>query len=827
MLRKALAKDSLASAEKYVLSGLYFNHDFENSNLDSAYYYILESIKSFEQSTEKDKGTLRKKGFTMSSFSQLKREIERAGFERAVTMGKEEDFINFLDEFNTSIYIDSAITLRNSVAFAYAKQNNTYEDYEHFFKTYPQAIEVPEARKRYEKLLYEGKTKNGKLKSYQDFLQDFPDTWHREEVEQIIFNIITGVFTPEAYVEFINEYPDSRLIQKCKLSIYSLLEKEDRASYLDRNMLSLQQKDSITLLNSKKDQLLIPTIHDRQYQIINAKGDILVESLINISEQDKCQIANTGLILATYNGINAILTLAGSALLEGNITSMNDEGSGVLRLNNGESDYFVHTGGFRTNTNEFEQAFLAGPYIVFKNKAKWGLESLTGLPMLKENYDSIFTFHDYLILEKNSKWGIYPINHFYPLLDGGKIDIEFLYDQVLVLDNEYLLLVDGNNTSLINNKATFIIPMADQSIELVDGGYFVDRGDSILDSRVSKTWYYNISENKNWIIGDRGSENDIYYKNKLSFIVQDAQLVGNTALRVTLGDSTFCFFNDTSKLSLANDDLIIPIRRMGENSTTRHYINTDSEGGQIIYDDSGNQVDVGRYDRLIDLGSDYMLRKNKGSFDVLNDDGEEVLEDVDAATSLTNGYISYLGDGKFGLFNAKDSTNIIPKYDRPLTAFSKTLFIATKDNKYGLVDRYDSTIVPLRYNEVRYLNDTVVMLSRDFRWMFWDINRSSSLLDNISDYWMQGTNSGVFYKIFKGIGYGIWSPEKGLVLNPTFSEVNIISRGDETVFIAEKWVEEADLVVMLYYDKHGVLITKEVISTAEYDALKCKEGEED
>ena len=130
--------------------------------------------------------------------------------------------------------------------------------------------------------------------------------------------------------------------------------------------------------------------------------------------------------------------------------------------------------------------------------------------------------------------------------------------------------------------------------------------------------------------------------------------------------------------------------------------------------------------------------------------------------------------------------------------------------------------MPLRYNEIRYLNDTIAMLSRDFRWSFWDINKSSSVLDNVSDYWVVETSSGPVYKVFKGIGYGIWSPLNGIVLNPTFSEIRIISKGDETVFIAEKWVEEADLVVMLYYDEYGTLITKEVISIAEYEDLQCK-----
>ena len=712
LLNKAVDNDSLASAEKYVLAGLFFNSSFEKNDLDSAYHYILESINAYNLTETKGLETLNKRGFNLDVYNERKAKIEEAGFNRAVVRGQEQDFIEFLLKFNTSIHIDSAISLRNEVAFINAVHEDTYNAYQHFFSTYPQANQVPEARKRYERLLYDIKTADGKLKSYQDFLNNYPDTYHRHEAEKIIYNIITGEFSEQAFERFINQYPNSYLSNQAKIGRYTLLDKAKRTTFLIEGGLRSEQIDSITSLGIKLDQLLIPTIHDSRYQVINAKGQVLVENLMNISDEDKCQMSSLGLILASYDETNTILNLDGRVLLEGNIASMKEEGDGILKVNNGISDYFIHTGGFRTNENEFKNAVVAGPYIAFKNKYKWGLESLTGLAMLNEEYDSILSFHNYIILNKDNKWGLYPTDHFYPLLDRDKIILDYSYDQIVVLNNDYLLLQKDNNTALMGRNGHFLVPMADQSIELVDGGYFVDRGDSILDSRVANSWYYDLSENERWTIGDRGTVIDVFYQNQPLFIAQDAQIVGNTAMRVVLNDSTYCFFNDTTKIVLGENDLIIPIRRMGENSSTRHFIYTNSEKEQVVYDNTGSQIEVGKYNKLMDLGTSYMLRRNKGIFDLINNEGHEVLEDIDAAISLNNGYVSYLADGKFGLFNEKDSTNINPKYDRPLSAYSASLFIATSSNKFGLIDKNDSTLVPLRYNEIRYLNDTIAMLSR-------------------------------------------------------------------------------------------------------------------
>ena len=134
--------------------------------------------------------------------------------------------------------------------------------------------------------------------------------------------------------------------------------------------------------------------------------------------------------------------------------------------------------------------------------------------------------------------------------------------------------------------------------------------------------------------------------------------------------------------------------------------------------------------------------------------------------------------------------------------------------------------MPLNYSEIRYLNDSVAILNNNFRWIFWDIKNHRPLLDNVSDYWIHEVAGQKVYKIFKGIGYGIWTAELGTILNSTFSEISIVSKGEKIIYIAEKWVEEADIVIMLYYNKQGDQFRKEVLSTAEYEDLTCKTNQE-
>ena len=64
LLQKALHKDSLAAAEKYVLAGLYFNPAFTGYNIDSAYHYILAATSAWDFTEAKEQETLAGRGLT-------------------------------------------------------------------------------------------------------------------------------------------------------------------------------------------------------------------------------------------------------------------------------------------------------------------------------------------------------------------------------------------------------------------------------------------------------------------------------------------------------------------------------------------------------------------------------------------------------------------------------------------------------------------------------------------------------------------------------------------------------------------------------------------
>ena len=718
--------------------------------------------------------------------------------------------------------VDSAIVLRNTDAFDKASDKNTYQSYQGFFEKYPRAEEAGEARTRYHRLLYQAKTSSGKLADYREFLNDYPDTWQRKDAEWQIFRISTGKNTVEAYRQFIQEFPDSYLVEKARLYAYSRADSDSRKDILNKIGFRQERKDSLQRIADLDRDLFILSHNGKYFDIINAAGTVIMDSIIKVSEKDKCEDLEN-MVLVMEPAKNKLINLVGNVVTTGDYTGYSILSQGFIKLRSGQEEEIIHLDGSPTSAKRYKMADMVAGFIVFSEKDQWGVESITGIPMVEPQFDTLYHFADNIVYSASGKWGVTPVQDFYPLLDQGKVDFELLYDSIAMVRGNQLYIEQEDKRGALDRQLRPFIPLREQYVELLDDGYFLDTRDSILDSRVAETWYLDIISNDDWTIGVRSDTSDLYYRGNKISEVTGAELLGRSAVIVSRGNKTLCYFNPQSKLEINESAEIKPIRKMGENSVIRHYLYTDQRNRQSVIDETGKRIKIPRFDRLIDLGEDYMIFSVKGFvYNILDNKGKVVLENVDAATSLDSGYISFLSNGKFGLLNIRNNTLIDAKYDKPMRRYDEERFIIEEGGKLGLIDRYDSLYLEPKYEEIHAINDSIAVLKANFRWTFWNINRGEIMLDNVSDYWEYNTDSGLFIKIFKGIGYGIWSPGTGLVLNSTYGELSLKSGNNELVFITEKWVEEADLVVLLYYDQNGELIRKAVLSTRQYESLQCQ-----
>lgn len=74
----------------------------------------------------------------------------------------------------------------------------------------------------------------------------------------------------------------------------------------------------------------------------------------------------------------------------------------------------------------------------------------------------------------------------------------------------------------------------------------------------------------------------------------------------------------------------------------------------------------------------------------------------------------------------------------------------------------------------------------------------------------------------RGNDFGVISNEGKVVLPPTFSEVVNLGSADAPLYFTEKHVPEASLHIVIYYDRNGEMIRKEIYdNAADYDRIFC------
>ena len=823
LLLKSTTKDSLASAEKYVLSTLFMLDSFPSSNIDSAYAYILNGLDDLSKTDDKILGRLEKDDFNKKTFTQQKQHIEAVAFAPAKAEGTESAYIIYLKKYPTALQTDSAITFRNADAYKQAAQQHTYESYQAFFDKYPKAKEVPEAREHYELLLFEHFTRSGKLASFVDFLTDYPNTPYRANCERQIFIITTGTNQPSDYLQFISNYPSSYLVNK---AIDMLFHQSDPDSFMS-NYSNLTISDSLKTIITQRQETLILVPNEDIYQYINLDNQVIVDDISWIANSFKCEPA-ADYILAAKGDIKGVYSTKGQLISEGNMTSAKDVGAGFILVVENDKSRLVHKSGALFGQIEHNELQMAFPYVIYRDQSKWGMKSITGLPILGDEYDTIFSAGNNIVLKAEGKMGVFPDQAFTQALDGGSLQFDLNYDIIELFNEEYLLIINQEQEGLLNYNLEPIVPLAEQTIELINHGYFIDRGDSIYNSTYDgNQWFTEITANRDWSLARTTTKIHVKYLDKTAFEADDVALIGSLGLLLNRNDSLFLMLTDTTSLFINKDQSISAIPMLSTSDESSHYsVTTKGKKLPDILDRYGKKIKLPRYIRVHDLGEGFLLVQTKKEYIVYDNQGKALLKGLDGASSLGDGLISVFADRQFGLFSLKDSVDIPLVYSKHLQKISDTLFIAKQGDQMGVINGQNKKVLPFRYSDITVWNDSLVFVSIGYRLAIVNLNTRRTLVDQLSGWEpMYENEEASIIKILRNAQYGIFGNKSGLMLDATFSDISNIGTELAPVYLAEKYIDEAELYILLYYNQDAELFKKLVLSAEQYEALQCNREE--
>ena len=840
ILLKSIEKDSINPSSYYVYSRLFLNETFPRYNLDSGYLLILKAIDHYGLIDQKETERLNKIPVNDSTLGIQKNMIDSLAYQQALKSNTEPDYNLFLKKHPTALQVKQAKTLRNQVAYQQAKRINTYQSYKDFMDKYPEAAEFSEATGRYNQLLFSEKTKEGSLASYEHFLKEQPQTPFREIIEKDIFEITTANNQKASYKAFIEQYPHSKYAKKALDYLYyhQIEHGQSSADFLNAYAAKgIAAIDSIKKIIPYHDQVLFPIYDNGQYKFIDQTGK-LAEGLNLDSPIDEvyyCSGVGKDFILAGKGEKRSILTKSGQKIFEGHFETVVPLGYGLLKIGHRTNYGVIHRAGWQVLSTTWDDIqLLAGQFLTIEKDGLLGLTTLSGRIIFTPQFQDIQVEGNYLLFEKEEKIALTNHENLFSMLALNNPVLQFEYDDYQAVSERLIIAMRDNQESLINDKLEKLIPLKNHTIHDQPHGWFVIKSDSLLvyDHQVKQVFaseydkyqfkeaWFGLKRNDKWAFFNphRRVQTDFEFDSLQFLSANMVYLVKDTESSIYLAEGGTVEIGENQKFRLLHSAL-----KENNGDSLEYLVVTDPKKRlTTVYNLKGEKVRALTNTQINALYGDYFIIEKNGKKGLMNSKGKVVLATYyDAIGKPGNGAFTLLQRNKFGLFMAGNELTIRPEYESALSVYNEHLFVAGKSGNKGFIDHQNNKTGAFAFEKIAYWSDSLAAVYREGAWSIYDIYNEEYVMENLNGFQTFASSTEKKAVVRGEKGYGIIGSESGTIINPTFDDLQVIGSEDTYLFFCEKHVREAGLYVVVYYNKQGQMIRRQVYEEEDYDKIYC------
>lgn len=821
LLEKARRKDSVNTSVLYVYARFFSAIQNPDYQIDSASSYIHKAILSFRRSDPKQRERMKRFPLDSITLKHQRSRIDSAAFARAKGTNTEQAYLYFIEKFPDAAQLQLAITLRDEVAYHDALEINTYQSFLHFITKYPNAVQKDEARRKYEELLYETLTEDKRLETFENFLRDHPESPYRKNTEQNIFELATAAGSEAAYIQFIHKYPDNAFIRKARNILFHLLNENDQEQIQE-----FLPDDSVKAIQLLDQHYLIPFYTAGKYGFMNELGDEIVKPHYDSIRRDYvCGNITEDFIVFP----DEIIARNDKPIFTGEIQNVNDLGYGFLEVETPDCRRIVHKTGFVVGDSCIQQGkILAGKFIAIRSHDRWSLWTLTGRKLFSENWDDLSTIKDVVLFKRNGKYTLATSLQLGTLAAEHKdLKIHDAFDEVKPWVHDQIWARVAEYQGLLNQNLVITLPFENHTLNPSFFG-------TIASLHAGKKIYLregdvhgpfkNIAVNDPWVAVNSNDTWQLFDPSRNRYIgarFDSITFIGPFSIGHSF-DTLQVYFNPQTHHAFTKKCALefIP----GKDSTS-FLVVTDGDK-KSVFNLKGHRLFTGKYDKIQYAGSAVFSVSKKEKKGLITRDGKTLLPyDYDAIGSAYNNSISLLNKLKFGLYDVVSNRQIKPQYDKNVVHYTDKLLVAFKDGLSGFIDWSNKPVGKFEFEEILYWNDTTAFVKKNFQWRLYDIYGSKVLIDNIKSYKVvtDTKEEKIFILNFEN-EYGVISNKKGTILPFAFNGIKNLGSADDPFYVTEKHVEEASVFIVIYYNKQGELIRKQVYEEEEYEHLYCADN---
>lgn len=442
LFEKSLKSDPTGAS--YGMSLIFSNAKNPFYHLDSALKYVIVAEVSFPLEKEKSKLKLKEFDIDTETINIHKTQIGNLAFQFAVETKTIQSCDHFINNYEYSDHLPLAVDLRDSIAFSDAERINSYTSYYNFMKTYTNSKLYRRANIRYETRLFEEKTADGLLNSYDKFIREYPKNPFVSQAMDSVYSLFITENTFENYYAFINNYPDNKNVSDAWRTLYKLYNKDyskERIVEFRLDFPGYPFIDEVMMDYELSDMTFLPIKESGLWGFVNQHGNVMVKPIY-----DWVELFHDG------------LAMVGKDFKVGFI---NKAGTMIIPLNYDDAE-------------QFNQGFS----IVEKNE-KYGLINKANLVEIPLIYDELNEFsHGLASVQIGEKYGYVDLK--------GSLVLEAKYDYAGDFENSFAYVEIEGKKGIIDKNGNEIVPLIFDWLENFSQGR----------SRVRMNGKYGLYDNK-------------------------------------------------------------------------------------------------------------------------------------------------------------------------------------------------------------------------------------------------------------------------------------------------------------------------------------------
>jgi hypothetical protein len=739
----------------------------------------------------------------------------------------------------------------DSAAFVRARTLHATDAYLFFLRKYDHAAQRDSARTLLYEVAWQDALDFDTPEAFQEYVEDYPESPYVERArarrEELLFKTRTKDQRLESYEAFLSEYPQSpyrHIVEEQILEIFTADGSPEKYSaFLRRYPTGPAARKAAGILyhlaieTGSFSQGAFPILADSLERITALNAAVLVPftsnrrfGFMDTSGREVIDAEATSLS-DDYRcgGIredvlvhgSKVIARDGSVLFRGPVSELHDMGFGFIGIVTPDCYRVMHKSGFSIGGNCAEDAMvLEGRFVAVANNDQWSIFTLTGRE-LTSGWDDVKSVGNGLALQKDGRYYLVGFSQLGRVADMQPLSNLQGYDEVSPWPGNRLWVKLGEEEAVYGENLKIEIPAGNHRLyPEAFGGRCVHDDGSTM----------------------------LYVGTRESPMFEEARVqVGRVAVRRA---GRWHFYDPaTDSVSAAYDSISFygvfaaghrgdTIRILFDGDSFRDFIRTPlrfvpgREGRAFLqagsnklslFDRQGNLLFEGTYDAIQHAGGHYFIVSRREKKGVVTADGKPLLPLVyDAIGDVDGDRIPLLRAMNFGMYSIATGREIRPSYEKNIIPYNNELLVAWRKGKSGIIDFNNSIRIPFRYDGFRFWNDSAAWARDGETWKIIDLKKGSVLVDAIREFKVVSESDKEVVVIARqGSDFGVLSSMRGVIIPIEYTEVVNVGTSDSPLFFTEKHVREADLSVVIYYDAHGNAVRRQALDPEEFDQLSC------